>query len=321
MSTSALPRGKTINVSMKDETVFGTSPSGNWLPTFIYSHDIEQKSPPEDDPLLGVARNNNRDTTDEAPGLSTTEGTIVAPVDLNHIGLFLKGVFGAAVVTGSEDPYTHVFTSGKEVIPYRSMEVKIADNLYMVYRGVFMNKLAFELGHAANYERFTATVIGHSELKNTTSSAGTPAAAWELARVARTLGVFKMDGAVAGQITGIRAEYDNKGVPLTYVDGGEYPSGIDLDAEATFTGSIDIRFKDATYYDLAKARTAFEGEMLWNLSADRSLSILSPALQLEPAGIKVAGPGGINQTFNFRGKQTADDPMITATLKSLVAAY
>lgn len=321
MSTSALPRGKTINVSMKDEVTFGTSPAGNWTSTFIYSHDLEEKKPPEDDPLLGVARNNNRDTTDEAPGLSTMEGTIVAPVDFNHIGLFLKGAFGAAVVTGAEDPYTHVFTSGKEVIPYRSMEVKLAANLFMLYRGVFMNKLAFELGHAANYERFTASVIGHSELKSGASAAGVPEAAWALERATRTLGVFKMDGVVAGQIMSIKAEYDNKGVPLTYVDGGEYPSGIDLNEEATFTGSIDVRFKDATYYDLAKARAAFQGEMLWNLSADRSLSILSPALQLEPAGIKVSGPGGINQTFNFRGKQTADDPMVTATLKSLVAAY
>jgi hypothetical protein len=98
-------------------------------------------------------------------------------------------------------------------------------------------------------------------------------------------------------------------------------SGFELDSEATFDGSIDLRFTDSMYYDLAVAGTAFSGEMLWTKSSDRSLSLLAANMRLEPVGVAIQGPGKIQQTFNFRAEQSDSAAMLVATLKSLVASY
>jgi hypothetical protein len=118
----------------------------------------------------------------------------------------------------------------------------------------------------------------------------------------------------------VRATYDNKITPQDYL-GNELRSGFDLDSEATFDGSIELRFADATYYDLAVAGTAFSGEMLWQKSPARSLSLLAANMRLEPVGIPIEGPGRIQQTFNFRAEQSVTEPMLVATLKSSVESY
>lgn len=320
MPTSALPRGKTINFNFHDETVFGTPDVSDYTSTFIYSHSLEEKEPFQVDSLLGLTRNNNRDTTEPAPGLPDGGGDIVAPIDFNHIGWLLKGALGAAVDTGSADPYTHIFHSGGEVIPTRTAEIQVASNLFFQYGGLFINKLAFDIGRAAGFDHVTASCLFKKESKLTSTAAGTPAAAWALDRAAKTLPIFKMSGTQAGYVMGLKASYDNMAKGLSFV-GDRYISGIDLDAEATFTGSIDIRFKDSTYYDLGVSGAPFDAEILWSKSVGRSLSIATPAMRLERKGTPISGPGGITQTYNFRCEQTASAAMLTATLKSLVAAY
>lgn len=320
MPTSALPRGKTINVLFNDEANFGTPAVTDYTSTFLYSHSLEEKEPFEDDSLLGVTRNNNRDTTEPAPGLPDAAGDIVAPIDFNHIGWLLKGAFGEATVTGEVDPYTHVFKSGGEVIPTRTVEIQTAAAMFLQYAGVFINKLAFDISRAAGYDRVTASTIFKSETKLGASAGGEPAAAWALDRAPKTLPIFKMAGVQAAYITGLKAEYDNKATALAFV-GNRYISGIDLNDEATFAGSIDIRFADSTYYDLGVSGAPFAAEILWGKSVGRSLSLAAPAMRLERKGLPVTGPGGITQSFNFRCEQTSGAAMLTATLKSLVPEY
>lgn len=320
MSTSALPRGKSIDVLFADEEEFGVPPEENFTRTFIYSHDLEEKEPFEVDSLLGIARNNNRDMTAPAPGLPTMGGSIVAPLDFNHVGWLLRGAFGDASVTGSADPYTHVFTSGKEVIPTRSIEVKLADDDYRLYDGCFINKLAFDVSRAAGFERITATILGRGETPGTESAGGTPAAPWALSRAPKTLGVFEIGGAPVAFVTAAKAEYDNRAVGGNYV-GQERISSIELDDEAMFTGSLDLRFTNSDMYERGVSGDPFAARLVWTLSSGRSLAIAAPAMRLERSGIKVSGPAGINQSFNFRCEQSSSAPMVTATLKSLVPSY
>ena len=117
MATAAVPRGETVDVLIKDQTAFATAAAGNYTKTFIYSHTLEEKGTLDDDPLLGQLRSNDRDQTAPAPNLPSLSGAVVAPLDFNHVGIWLKGAFGSAAVTGASDPYTHVFTSGANVLP------------------------------------------------------------------------------------------------------------------------------------------------------------------------------------------------------------
>lgn len=327
MATSALPRGKELDLLLKSESVFGTPPSGNWTRTFIYSYAAGFKQPFAADSLLGLVRTNNRDTTEPAPDLIVNDPSMVVPVDFNHLGVWLYALFGAATVTGSGDPYTHVFSSGLEVLPWRSHERKYASALFYQDLGLVANTLDIEMSRKGGYQQATIGFMGQTEAKVTSTGGGTPAAAWARDECLAALGVFKVNGSAVGEITSIKVKYDNKITSQEYV-GNILRSGFDLDSEATFDGSITLRFKDSTYYDLATAGiatyvlgTAFSGEMLWTKSANRSLSLLAANMRLEPVGVSITGPGKIEQTFNFRAEQSSGAAMLVATLKSLVPSY
>ncbi len=320
MPTSALPRGKTLDLLTKSEATFGTPPSGNWASTFIYSYNPGFRQPFEADPLLGVSRQNNRDTTEPAPGLITNDPSIVVPVDFNHIGLWLYALFGAATVSGAADPFTHTFSSGLETLPWRSQEIRYAANLYCQDIGLVANTFEIEMSRAAGFQRATVGFLGQTQAKATVSAGGTPAAPWAREECSANIGVFKLNGTAAAFIMSVKAKYDNKITPQDYA-GNPLRCGFDLDGEATFDGTIRLRFTDSAYYDLAVAGTAFAGEMLWAKSSDRSLSLLCANIRLEPAGIPVNGPGRIEQEFSFRGEQSNAAAMLVATLKSSVASY
>lgn len=323
MSTSALPRGKTIDFLLKKESAYGSAPSGDWTKTYVYSYDPGFKDDLVDDPLLGLTRNNNRDSTEPAPGLVTVDPKAVVPVDFNHFGLWLYAMFGAASVTGSGDPYTHVFTSGLEVLPWRSHETKMSSALFFNEVGNVGSKISVDIQHAAGFQRASLEFMGKKQNKLTATGGGTPTAPWARDECVASLGVYKINGTVVANLMSVKAVYDNKLAPQDYVSGDGFRSGADLDQEATWTGSVDLRFIDSTYYDLAVAGTVFSGEMLWSKSGSRSLSFLSPAKRLLPTGIAVAAAGKIQQTFSFRAEQPADGsaPMLTTTLKSLVPSY
>jgi hypothetical protein len=325
MATSAVPRGKTIDVLMKAQSAFDTLPSGNWLKTYIYSHNLEEKNPFEDDELLGLARTNDRDTTAPAPGLPSMSGTLVVPVDFNHFGLWLKMLLGAAVDTGSADPYTHVFTSGAEVLPYNALEVSVKNvggaTKYMQYLGLIGSKGTIEISRQAGYQKASIEVMGRSELKAASTGGGTPADPWAREAIAATLGKLQIGGSDAANILKVSATYDNKPTAQDFLNGTGYPSGFDLDAAATFTGSIDLRFLNTTMYDHAVAGDVLDAAMVFSQSGSRSLTLEAPALRLERSGVPISGPAGIQQSFNFRAEQSASAAMLTATLKSLVPSY
>ena len=241
MATSALPRGKVTDFLLKSETTFGTAPSGNWTKTFIYSFTPGFKQPYENDALLGLARHNNRDTTQPAPGLIVNDPGLVVPVDFNHIGVWLYALLGAASVSGVSDPYTHTFNSGLEVLPWRSHERKYANALFYQDLGQVANTLELEMSRAAGFQRATLGFMGQTEAKVTSTGGGTPAAAWAREDCPAALGVFKVNGTAAANIMSVKAKYDNKITPQDYV-GNSLRSGFDLDSEATFDGSIDLRF-------------------------------------------------------------------------------
>jgi hypothetical protein len=320
MPTSALPRGKTTTLLLKAESAFGSPPIGDWTQTFAYSHTSDFRRPFEDDPLLGLPRQNDRDRTTPAPGLITFDDSIVVPLDFNHFGVWLYALFGAAVVTGAADPFTHVFSSGLETLPWRSHEWKLAGNMFEQDVGLAGSRLSIDMSRAAGFQRATVELMGQTQNKVAASGGGAPAAPWPREECAAAIGVFKLNGVAAANIMSVRATYDNHITPQDYV-GNVLRSGFDLDTEATFDGSIELRFADATYYDLAVAGTAFSGEMLWQKSPARSLSLLAANMRLEPVGIPIEGPGRIQQTFNFRAEQSDTEPMLMATLKSSVESY
>ena len=320
MATQAYPRGRIAELLLKDETNFGVAASGNYTKTPFYSHTLEEKQPYEDDNILGGSRTNDRDPLAPAPGLPTMQGNIVVPLDCAHLGHWLKGALGAPVTTGGTSDYVHTFSSGGEVLPHRTIECKVASALFMQYLGCLVNKLNFEAARGAGYDRVTAEIMGKKETKLTSTGGGTPATMVAREPVVKAIPIVKISSVAVDPVISCSAEYNNNAAAQNYI-GSAYPAGHDLDAIPTFTGSLRIRMRDATIYDLAKAQGAQSLELLWQTSATRSLSLFAAAVRFEPTGVPIEGPGGIEQTFAFRAEQTVSAAMLVATLKGPVASY
>ena len=133
--------------------------------------------------------------------------------------------------------------------------------------------------------------------------------------------MLKMDGVAVADVISLSWTYNNGATPQDYLgDVAGYPTGHDLDAPATFSGTIRARFRTDTHYDLARAGTSFAMELLWQKSSPRSLSIAAPLVRFDPVGLPVTGPGRIEATFNFRAEQSDVAAMLVVTLKSGLAA-
>jgi hypothetical protein len=320
MSTSFSPRGDAIAVAFNDEVTFGVAPGGNWTQTLIYSHTMEEKQPYVDDSVLGQPRVNNRDPLSPAPGLPVLAGDFDVPLDLAHFGYWLKWAMGAPSTSGSGSNFTHIFSSGSDVLPQRSLEVQQNTALFYQYVGLACDKLGFNLGHAAGYDHVVCSLIGRKENLLTSTGAGTPPTILTRAPVVKAVPVLKLAGTVVGSILTVKADFANGLLPQNFI-GDPYPVGQDLDGIPSFTGTVTARFRDSTIYSLAKAQAPITLELLWSNNANRSLSVLTNAAYLEPFGVPVKGPGGIDVSFNFRAAQNASSPMLTVTLKSPTATF
>lgn len=326
MPTAVAPRGKTIDFLVGNQSAFGTPATGNYTKTYIRSHSLVMKQPFANDPVLGLPRSNNRDVTAPAPGLVTLAGNIEVPLDYNHIGTWFTGAFGAAADSGSGDPYTHVFTSGGEALPFLTGEVEIqmpsGAPIFMQYGSLLVSKFTLDASRAAGEEKMTFEMMGQVEAQNSSTGGGTPATPWARDMVQAAIGTFNINGEPAANILKISATYDNKPKAQEYLGNASgLISGIDLDDESTFNGTIQLRFRDTTMYALAIAQSAFEGTILYSRASGRLVQFDAPNMRLEPAGIEIKGPAGIEQTFTFRCEQSSSAPMLTATLENLVPSY
>ncbi len=177
------------------------------------------------------------------------------------------------------------------------------------------------MSRRGGYDRATVGILGRKETKLVSSGGGTPPTALARDPLLAVLPVLKIDTVVAADIISLSWNYDNGASPQDHLGDSEgNPTGHDLDAMATFSGTIRARFRTAALYDIAKSGTPFAMELLWQRTATRSLSLQAPVAKLDPIGLPVTGPGRIEQSFNFRAEQGASAPMLTAVLKNGTAA-
>jgi hypothetical protein len=323
MPTAQVPRGKAITLLIKDQSVdFKTPATGNYLTTLAYKYGVVEEQPLEDDPILGEALVNTRDDNAAADGLPDVKGQIAVPLDFSHFGYWLKSLFGAPATSGTTPDYTHVFTSGGLVLPEKTVEVQIPKSggtILLQHVGLMVPKATLQVSRKAGFQQVLLDCTGYKENKLGSTGAGTPVAAVARDPIAAARGVYKIDGTVAGDIMEVSGTYDNNFDGKDEV-GDDHIGGYDVGI-ATFRGTIKLRFRTTSMYDDAIAATEHAGEISFTKSPVRSLALAAPTLRLQRSGVPIEGPGRIEQTFNFRCRQTASVPMLTATLKSAVASY
>jgi hypothetical protein len=326
MTTSFSPRGNAVTIARKAETAFGSAPSGNWTLANIYKHTLAEKQPFVEDPLLGQVRANNRDPLAPAPGLPVLSGDIDVPLDLGQLGYWLSDLFGAPTTTGSSPNFIHTWNSGSETLPSAAMETKLNTSLFLQHLGLTATKASFNVQPQSGYDMMTVSYTGSIENKITTSAAGTPSAIVSRIPLAKTLGTVKIDSTVVGSLLSFKGDYDNGIKPGLFVGSGR-PQLMDLDGTPSFKGTASFRFRDSTFYDMAKPSgtnvvpDAHTLECLWQISSNLSLSIKLNAARIEPDGVPISGPDGLQWSGSIRAEQTASLAMLTTVLKTTTASF
>ena len=307
--------GANAKLRAKAETVYGTLPSGNWQTMPFVSDNYGSSLALVDSPVLGQGR----EPYQPAQGAIDVTGNIVVPLDVRNIGLWLKHLLGAPVTTGA-GPYTHTFTSGAASLPSLALELSLSETTtFLKHAGIYVNTL--EIGFDASgsaLPQASLGLLGQSEAKAGTTSAGTPTAL-SYTPFSQFQGSIKREGSVLGNITAASLSYSNGAEAFRVLGSGQNAGGADLGMPAA-TGNLTARFDSTTLYDDAVAGTALTLDFIYQISASASLTLTVGDAILSKAPLSVSGPGGITAQMDFRGFNAATH-MLTAVLVNDVASY
>jgi Phage tail tube protein len=322
MSTTAIAKGRATKLAIGFQGAFATpAAEDSYKATYFYAQSLRERSPLEDDPLLGGDQHNGRDAREPLAGLSEHGGDIEVPLDLNHLGYWLKLAFGDPATSGAGDK-THVFSSGAAALPVATIEVKNLAADYRQHVAVAARSFGLEIaGDQAGTQRVRIGAVGRQEVLLGASAAGVIPAAEAVLPVPRTLGVVKFNGAAIGSLRSCRWDYTTGLVLERYVDGIELPGAAVLDEDATSKGEFRVRHTGTSFEAAAIAGTVGALAIEFAKTATRSLSIALGQVKLERSGVPINGPGGLEATYAFTGFQDADSAMAVATLKNAIAAY
>ena len=144
------------------ESTYGSTPvDGYWqLPFVSTSLGSEQGLIAND--LIGLGRDPSAPIRD----VIKVEGDMVVPLDVRHIGLWLKALLGEPTSVGT-GVVTHTFTSGKPSLPSLTLETGLPDiPAWFVASGVMVNSLqvGFARSGAANA---TVGLVAQGEIRRT----------------------------------------------------------------------------------------------------------------------------------------------------------
>ncbi|WP_319532858.1 phage tail tube protein [uncultured Cohaesibacter sp.] len=286
MPTNLIARGSASNLLVKEQANFDTAATGNFVSTLFYSESLAPGETPEEDPIIGLDRVNDRDQTERADGLYTLEGGLVVPMDINHFGVWLTGLFDYPSTTGSEAPYEHEFLSGAAQLPYLTLEFEKRKNAaFFQYLGMVLSGFSFSMSREAGFKQVELSLMGRNEVKLGSSGGGTPATQMARAAIPNRISNVKIDGAAAGSIVSASFAYDNGLTEDASINNSKFVNGYDLDGVATCTGELQARYTDETYFDMVEAGAFHSLELIFERSASESISFYMPAVKFEKGPI------------------------------------
>ncbi len=289
--------GANAQVMMGEETSFGVTPSADkFVKVPFKSTNLSGKQDLIENDDLGMGRES------QAPVLGRTavQGDLKVSVDLRNIGLFFKGLLGAPVTTENIGVFTHVFSSGKEILPSFSIEKafkEVAD--YNLYNGCKINQMSFDWtpdGKAAT----TVSIIGQGEEVNSTSVQSAPEVL-DYHQFMNANGSVEIDGESVEIMSASLALTNNMSEVKT-VRADNKISGIDAGMFAA-TGSVVVRFTDKSLLNKAKAGTPVAINLGFTKSANEKLTVKVLEAYMSAPGKSIDGPGGIELSFDFQAAQ------------------
>ncbi|MBM1222899.1 hypothetical protein JQU17_22065 [Ponticoccus sp. SC2-23] len=304
----ARAQGARAQMALAFETTYGTPPAGGFTKMPFASTTLGAEQPLLNSELLGYGRDPLAPIKDAV----TADGDVVAPIDAEAFGFWLKAAFGQPVTTGT-GPWTHEFQSGSWSLPSLSVETAMPEvPRYAMYFGCMLDQLSWQMQRSGQLSA-TARLVAQGESIGTTTNAGTPATL-VLKRFGHFNGQVTRNGSALGNVVSADITYANNLDRIETIRSDGRIDGADPSI-AALTGSIEVRFADSTLVTQALNGEACELEFGYVLPSGESFTFTVHAVYLPRPRIEISGPQGVQATFDW---QAAQDPvlgrMCTATL-------
>jgi len=304
--------GSSASLLLKRETAYGTAPSGDYIRMPFNRCTLGSEQGLIDDPVLGQGR-------DPYPPLQDAimdEGEIVVPVDPRYLGLWLTGLLGTPATTddGADPPaYTHVFASGKDSLPSYTIEVgHLQVPAYFRHTGVVFDSIALEFARSGAAAA-TISCVAQGEERFTASQGGAPTKL-DFARISQFQGSISRAGSPVANLTAGSLAYANNLEKIETIRSDGLIDGADPTV-ASLTGTIEVRFADTTFIDLAADGTPVDLTFAYAIDENLKVSFAAHEVYLPKPTLGVEGPGGVQARFDFQGaRNEAEGRMLTVTL-------
>lgn len=310
-----MPRaiGANSRVRMIKEATYGTAPGGNWLQMPFISCDLGAEQPLIDNVIIGAG--NNRDAAAPFQDTVTVQGNAVVPIDLINIGHWLRLLMGAPTTTGSSPNFIHTFASGAATLPSNSFELAYPDvPSFDVCTGVRAGSIDLDFTPTGPANA-TFALMGQGSARTGTTSAGTPTNA-ALTLFNKSQGSILRNGSALAQVTGARINFSNNLEMVRTIRADRRVEGVDPGV-GSCTGNITVRFENTTLLTQAQDGSASSFELAYTINANRSLTFTLHQVYLALAKTPIAGPTGVEASFEFRAAFDASATrMMTAVLRN-----
>jgi hypothetical protein len=307
--------GSRAQMNVAFESVYGTAPASGYRTMPFASHGLGAMQPLLDNELLGFGRDPLAPIKDAV----TADGRISVPIDVENLGVWLKGAFGAPVTTGTT-PKVHTFQSGGLSLPSMAIELGYPEvPHYAMNVGCVVDRLRWQMERSGQL-RMDVDVVAQGENTDTSSNAGTPTS-YALSRFGQFNGSITRDTVALGNIESAEFIYSNNLDRVETIRADGKIDGADPTI-ASLTGRIVARFADTTLLTQAINGTPCELVSLYSLGANAQFQFTAHAVHLPRPKISVEGPNGIRAEFEWQAARAVSPArMCTAVLTNTVASY
>lgn len=315
-------RGYQSQLLLAWETVYGSDPStiAAWkLPFNTLDIGLDQPN------QYAATIRDNRNPSMPFRGNKDVTGTLVVPMDRRSTGVWLRGLLGSPVTTGSTIPYTHTYKVG-DTIPSFALDVGHTDiGVYYKYNGCKINTYGVTVGGDGELVA-NLGLIGASETKGTSAMDASPAVdhtaiatRFENFEAAATEG-----GSAIDYLTEMSFEINNNLVPAFCIGDAGIKSQL-AEGMISVRGSITGLFQDDAL--LLKGRNFTESALSITITdtgnANYSIAYFFDELVFNYRKPPIPGPEGLMLSLDFEAyyQDDADASAVRAVLNSSTASY
>lgn len=270
----------------------------------VYNFSGGQTEDDAEDNILGGGFENNSDPTYAAPGLDDHRVTFEVALCSNQFPLVCAAFFGAETASGSSPNYTHLFKSGRVLVPI-FIEHQLKTGRYRRHWACVGEELSVDLNaESEGYGKAKFSFVGLSETNAGSALDGDITAVPALNRPAQKMVNGLYNAVSGGDLMGGSFSFKRTLKRVRSADGTGLPFEVQYEDASSLTGSIRTRSNDETFQGDAIAKTARTFELQLMNSGVNGIKFLMPNMRLSRKPIDISGPGGVEDEFSFRAWQT-----------------